>query len=354
MAKGTKRPEAPPGSGGAKRAKSARAARMEDVAKLAGVTAMTVSRALRTPEKVSEETRNRVQEAVRLSGFIPNYAARSLSSQRSQIVVALFPTVMNSVFSGTIEALSDALSKEGFHLLLGETDFDVNTEETLLAGFVGWRPAGIVLVGSDHTVGTRAVLESASAPVIELWNLPKKPFDIAVGFSNFGAAYDMTKSLYDWGYRRIAFMYLEAPHNDRSADRRSGYRKAMADLGLPHDESLEIPVPFGVPSGREGLRQLLARDEAIDAVLCASDTLAVGALMEALRMGRRVPKDIAITGFGDVELAAELVPSLTTVHLPRAEMAQRSARAILERIDGTYTGPAVIDCGYSIVRRESA
>src|SRR5690606_37224989 len=131
-----------------------RMARMSDVARLAGVTAMTVSRALRTPEKVSPETRKRVEEAVQRSGFVLSYAARSLVSQRSQIIVALFPTVMNSVFSGTIEGLSKLLAERGYPLLLGETDFDIATEERLLAGFIGWRPAGIVVTGSNHTVGT--------------------------------------------------------------------------------------------------------------------------------------------------------------------------------------------------------
>jgi LacI family transcriptional regulator, gluconate utilization system Gnt-I transcriptional repressor len=331
-----------------------RMARMSDVARIAGVTAMTVSRALRTPEKVSAETRKRVAEAVRNSGFIPNYAARSLVAQRSQIIVALFPTILNSVFSGTIEGLSRVLAENGYYLLLGETNFDIKTEEKLLSGFVGWRPAGILLTGSEHTVATRTMLMNVHAPVIELWNLPKKPFDIAVGFSNFEATYKMTCSLFEWGYRRIAFMYLNFPQNDRSTDRRNGYRAAVRDLGLPRDSKLEMQVPFGVQAGRDGLRVLLKNNPDIDVVLCASDTLAVGALMETLRMGRRVPEELAIAGFGDVELAAELVPSLTTVQLPRAGMAQATAQVLMERIAGTYTGPKIIDCGFSIVRRESA
>ncbi len=329
-------------------------ARMKDVAKLAGVTTMTVSRALRTPDKVSEETRLKVEEAVRRVGFIPNYAARSLVSQRSQVVVALFPTMMNSVFSGTIEELSQDLARSGYHLLLGGTDFDIDQEEKLLSGFIGWRPAGIIVTGSIHTVATRHMLENANAPVIELWSLPKKPFDVAVGFSNRDATYQMTMSLYSWGYRNIGFLYVDYPRNDRAVDRRAGYRTAMRDLGIPFRPELEVPLPFGMEAGRVGLRRILEADPDIDAVMCGSDTLAVGALMEALRLGCRVPQDIAISGFGDVELARELVPSLTTVRIPRAEIGRTSARIILDRIAGTYEGPAVVDCGFSIIRRESA
>ena len=337
------------------RAKPAgRMASMSDVARLAGVTAMTVSRVLRTPEKVSPETISKVQEAVRRSGFVPNYAARSLVSQRSQIVIALFPTVLNSVFSGTIESLSHALSLKGYHLLLGETDFDIETEEALLASFIGWRPAGIVVTGTEHTVGTRAMLENSPAPVVELWNLPRRPFDHAVGFSNYDATFRMTEAMHGWGYRRIALMYLDAPNNDRTVDRRAGYRKAVSTLGLPQDPALEVKAGFATKAGREGLRRLLDARPDVDAVLCTSDTLAIGALMEALPLGLRVPQDIAIAGFGDVELAAELTPSLTTVHLPREEIGRRTADVILRRINGTYDGPAVIDCGYHIIRRESA
>ncbi|WP_340328215.1 LacI family DNA-binding transcriptional regulator [Microbaculum marinum] len=331
-----------------------RIARMSDVARLAGVTTMTVSRALRTPEAVSPQTLEKIEEAVRSTGFIPNYAARSLVSQRSQIIVALFPTMMNSVFSGTIEELSRQFLANGYHLLLGETSFDVEVEEKLLSGFIGWRPAGLVLTGSEHTDYSRKMLENSAAPVVELWNLPDNPFDVAVGFSNREAAYRMTMSLYEWGYRRIAFMNLHYPLNDRSVDRSAGYRQAMAELGVPVTEDMEIWVPFGVESGRAAIDRLTTASPRIDALFCSSDTLALGALMGATRAGLRVPEDLAIAGFGDVELASSVVPALTTVGVPRAAIGRESARIIMERLNGSYDGPPVVDCGFTIVRRESA
>lgn len=329
-------------------------AKMADVAALAGVTIMTVSRALHTPGLVSPATLQKVQEAIRKTGFVPNYAARSLVSKQSPIIVALFPTMMNSVFSGTIEELSRRFSAQGYNLLLGETSFDIDIEEKLLAGFMGWRPAAIILTGSEHTPVSRKILENCAAPVVELWNLPKQPFDLAVGLSNRQAAYDMTRSLYEWGYRRIAFLNLHYPNNDRSIDRSAGYRQAMADFGLEVTPELEIKVPFGMESGSAAVRDLLKIKPKIDAVFCSSDSLAVGAMMGALRAGLSVPGDLAIAGFGNVELAATVVPSLTTVDVPRSQIGQECARIILERLRGTYDGPSVIDCGYSIIRRESA
>lgn len=327
---------------------------MADVALLAGVTTMTVSRALRTPTAVSASTLEKINDAISRTGFVPNYAARSLVAQHSPIIVALFPTLMNSVFSGTIEELSRQFAAHGYNLLLGETGFDIDVEEKLLSGFIGWRPAAMILTGSEHTETSRKILENSMAPVVELWNLPAKPFDLAVGLSNRQAAYDMTKSLYDWGYRRIAFMNLHYPLNDRSADRRGGYRQAMADIGIEISPGMEIDVPFGMESGSAAVRDLIKVSPKIDAVFCASDTLAVGALMGALRAGLRVPQDLAIAGFGNVELASTVVPSLTTVDVPRAQIGRECARIIMENLRGNYDGPSVIDCGFSIIRRESA
>jgi LacI family gluconate utilization system Gnt-I transcriptional repressor len=338
----------------AKSPSKGRIARMSDVAKLAGVTTMTVSRALRTPEAVSPKTLRKVEEAVRASGFITNYAARSLSSQRSQIVVALFPTMMNSVFSGTIEELSRQFLANGYHLLLGETSFDVEIEEKLLSGFIGWRPAALILTGSGHTAASRHILENSAATVVELWNLPANPFDLAVGFSNRDAAYDMTIALHRWGYRRIAFVNLHYAQNDRSVDRSAGYRDAMREIGVPEADIVEIAVPFGMESGGAVVEEIRRTRPEVDAIFCSSDTLAVGAVMGALRLGLRVPEDLAIAGFGDVELASAIVPALTTVKVPRAEIGRECARIIMERLRGTYDGPAVIDCGYSIIRRDSA
>lgn len=328
--------------------------RMADVAQLAGVTAMTVSRALRTPEKVSPETLRRIDEAVRASGFVPNYAARSLISQNSRFIVALVPTVMNSVFSGTIEGLGEVLSQHGYQLLLGDTNFDIKREEALLAEFIGWRPAGVVLTGRHHSTRTNALLKALGVPVVELWNASKKPIDVSVGFSNDDAAFEMTSKLAAWGYRKIGLLYIQARHNDRSIGRRQGYRRAIRELGLPSEPGLEVETSFGFQAGRTGLRQLLDWHPDVNAVMCASDTLAVGALMEALRLGKRVPKELGIAGFGDVELAAELVPALTTVRLPRMEIGRRTGEVLLQRIAGTYGGSRAIDCGFSIVRRESA
>jgi LacI family gluconate utilization system Gnt-I transcriptional repressor len=237
---------------------------------------------------------------------------------------------------------------------LGDTNFDIRKEEKLLSAFLGWQPAGIVVTGRVHTSATLSLLAGARAPVVETWCLKRKPFDHVVGFSNYRAARAMAYSLAEWGYRKIAFVYVDARYNDRSLDRRAGYRSAVKELGVPVSPQLEEEVPFGMGVAREAVHRLLAREPDLDAIMCASDTLAVGVLMECLRSGKKVPQDIAVSGFGDVELAAELVPSLTTVQLPRREIGKIAGEILLASAGGGYQGPSVVDCGFSIVRRESA
>jgi LacI family gluconate utilization system Gnt-I transcriptional repressor len=327
---------------------------MSDVARLARVTPMTVSRALRTPSLVSRETLARVEAAIAKTGFVPNYVAGSLSSNHSRIIVAIVPTIMNSVFSGMIEGLSEVLRSRNYQLLLGSTNFDLDVEEKLLREFLGWRPAGIVVTGGKHTRGTRTMLTNSGVPVVETWHLDGEPLDVVVGFSNYSAAYEMARSLVGWGYRRIALIHISAQNNDRSAARRNGYRQALIDAGRKVDPNLECEVKFGVGAGRGAAARLLDANPDIDAIMCASDALAAGVLMECIRRGYRVPKDIAVTGFGDVELSAELVPSLTTVHLPRNEIGRRTGQVLLDRIAGEAPATTRFDCGFSIVRRDSA
>jgi len=327
---------------------------MSDVARLARVTPMTVSRALRTPALVSKATLARVEAAIVKTGFVPNYVAGSLSSSHSRIIVAIVPTIMNSVFSGMIEGLSEVLRSRNYQLLLGSTNFDLDVEEKLLREFLGWRPAGIVVTGRRHTRGARTMLINSGVPVVETWHLDGEPMDTVVGFSNYNAAYEMARSLIGWGYRKIALIYISAHNNDRSIARRDGYRKALADAGRKLDPGLECEVKFGVGAGRGAAARLLEARPDVDAIMCASDALAAGVLMECMRRGYSVPKDIAVTGFGDVELSAELVPSLTTVHLPRNEIGRRTAQVLLDRIAGDLPAASRYDCGFTIVRRESA
>jgi len=330
------------------------AVRMREIAERAGVTAMTVSRALRTPNKVSPDTLERIRKAIDELGFLPNFVAGSLSSRQSRMVAVSVPSLANSVFSDFIEEMSTTLIAKGYTTMVGCSSYDHKYEEEILSEFLGWRPAGVVLTGTSHTERTREMCRRSGVPIIETWCKTTKPLDIVVGFSNQRAAYEMTRSLIGWGYKKIGFGYVDSENNDRSMERRRGWKKALKEAGYECQDSRTQGGSFAIREGAMILDRLLERHSDTDAIVFGSDTLAVGALMEAQRRGMRVPEDIAITGFGDVEIAGETVPSLTTVRTPRRELGRMCAEVLLEKIAGTYQGPRVIDRGFEIIRRQSA
>lgn len=341
-------------SGSTDGADSSNVVGMREIAAHAGVTKMTVSRALRMPEKVSQETLKRIQAAIDALGFVPNSVAGSLSSRQSRIVAVSVPTLANSVFSNFIEALSETLIESGYTTMIGCSSYDLKLEEQMLTEFLGWRPAGVILTGAAHTARTKKMCLQSGLPIIETWCNTRNPLDIVVGFSNQRAAYEMTRSMISWNYRSIGFGYVASEYNDRSHERGRGWRKALVEAGIDASESRTEGGDFRISEGGRILDVILERHPETDAIVFGSDTLAVGALMRAQRRGLLVPRDIAISGFGDVEIAGETVPGLTTVRTPRRELGRICADVLIQSMKGNYDGPRIIDKGFSIIRRESA
>jgi LacI family gluconate utilization system Gnt-I transcriptional repressor len=339
---GTRRPRSP-----------GTAVRIEEVARLAGVSAITVSRALNTPDKVAEKTRKAVWEAVEKTGYIPNRLAGSLASNRSRTIGVIIPTIINSIFADKVQGMTDVLLKEGYHLMLANSGYSLEVESDLVSAFVAQRPSGLVLTGVSHDDRTRSLLGRAGIAVVETWSLGDDPIDMLVGFSNEDAARAMVLHLHGLGYRRIGLVSAPVDHNDRAASRVAGYRKALRECGLPEIRSLEREAAFSFRNGALALSSLLDSHPDIDAIFFANDILAAGALLECQRRGIAVPDDLGIAGFDDVDLAAETVPGLTTVRIPRYEIGARAAQLILDRIGGREPEEKVIDLGFEIVSRGS-
>ncbi len=324
---------------------------MADVARLAGVSMVTVSRAINEPQKVAPATLARITAAIERIGYVPNLLAGSLASKRTRIVAALVPTIANSIFSETVQGMSDVLAGEHYQLLIGQTGYDAAVEHGLVTAFVGRRVDGLILTGIDHSKATRQQLLRVDMPVVETWDLTPSPIDCVVGFSNRDAGQAMTRYLLGRGYRRIAFV---GGADDRSISRREGWRAALAAAGLGEGPWLELPPPATVVAGREAIDALIARAPDLRAVFFSNDALALGALLQCQRRGWAVPDRIAIAGFTDTELAAEFNPALTTVHVRGREIGELAARTVLARIEGRGDLNAVVDVGYSIVGRASA
>lgn len=336
-------------------------ATMQDVANLAAVSKITVSRVLRSPDKVAPTTRQRIQDAIRTLGYVPDEAAGAFSSGRSRIVGALVSTLSGSIFAATIDGLSSRLRQDGYQLLLAATDYSAEMEADIVGTLLGRRPDGLVTTSSQHTQTTRSLLASAGIPVVELWDLPQTPIDSAVGFSNRGAGFAMTRFLFDRGYRRIGFIGSDADNDVRTTMRAQGYGAAIETSGQPEPRTVAVAAAIqnAAQRGAEGLGQILDRWPDTDAVFCSSDAVALGAISEARRRGLSIPDTIAIAGFGDFEYAGTFGLELTTVRIPKRNIGIKAAEIILDRtrkaegLEKPILGRN-IDVGFEIVRRSSA
>ena len=330
--------------------------RMRDVAKRAGVSTMTVSRALNEPSKVSTEMRERVSRAVQEIGYLPNHLARSLSSSRSTTAGLIVPSIDNSIYTQTVKGLSVVLRSHGFQLMIAECGYDPAGEEELIAAFLTQRVSGLVLHNAEHSARAQAMIRQAGIPVVENGNLPRAPLDMAVSYSNRDAAYAMTMHLGRLGYRRIGFASLFSHNNDRSRDRIEGYRAALAQLGQAPDPRLIVETARGLGAGAEAVVRVVQAVAEVDALFCAGDVLAVGALFECQRRGWAVPGRIAIASFDDVDLLRHVSPAVTTLRLPRYDIGERSAQMLLGRIlDGAdHLRGSVVDLKFEIIQRQSA
>lgn len=323
---------------------------LHDVAKLAGVAPITASRALSSPKQVSPEVLKRVTDAVAKTGYVRNGMAGSLASTRSRLVAAVVPTIIGPVFQNSIQALTTALAEEGYQLMLGQSGYVNSREDALLEAIIGRRPDGIVLTGIMHSAEGRKRLMAAGIPVVETWDLTPTPLDMLVGFSHASVGAAVANYLHRKGRRNLAVI----AGDDERADRRlHAFEEAARAAGLPAVRSIRVPAPTTLKSGREALAKLLDASP-IDAVFCSSDLLALGVLTEARARGIDVPGKLAVMGFGDLEFAADLEPSLTTVRIDGEAIGRQAAQFIIERAEGRVPDAAVVDVGFQIIERASA
>ena len=274
----------------------ASAARMEDVARRAGVSVTTVSRTVRTPEKVSPRTRQRVVRVIRTLGYVHNLVAGSLASHRTHVIAAIVPNIDNPAYGKSIQAAAELLRRNGFHLLLGNHGFLKGEEEHLVAAFLGRRPDGFILHGRRHTEAAKRMLTCAGIPIVELGELSCRPLDMVVSYSNFAAAKAVTTYLAKRGYQRIGIACTYMRVSERQYQRWRGYRAALREHGMRYSPKHVAETTFGYRQGAEALLMILKQDPDVDAVFFTGDVMAVGAELECLRRGWKVPEKIHFWG----------------------------------------------------------
>lgn len=324
---------------------------LDAVARLARVSPITVSRALRNPALVAESTRRRILRVVGQTGYVPDRAASTLASNSSRIVALIIPRATNPSNADMFQGLADRLEGEGFSLLLGTTRSDVQKEEALVQAVLGWRPAALVLTGLDHTARARKLLARAMLPIVELFDTAGEPLDMAVGFSNADATRALSERLWNKGYRSLHYIHVDFPQNSRLVRRRDGFIAAMQGLGI------ESPVVHNTTdvtfsAGVEAAKRILGDARRPDAVMCANDVIAVGAMFEFIRQGVRVPGDLAVAGFEDIDLASAVSPMLTSVRIDAYRIGRAAGENIVLRLAGKDV-PRVVDVGFELIERES-
>lgn len=337
--------------------RSAGSITLADVARIAGVAKITASRVLSNPSVVSEETRRRVLDAVASSGYIPNIMAGALKSKRTRLIACLVPTIASgSAFLVAVQAMTEAFRTAGFQVMLAERGYDPSREAELIEAVIARRPDAVVITGVMSSEPVRRRLKAAGMPVVETWDMSARPIDMLVGFSHEEAGAAMARFLHRKGRRRLAMIAATEPRGDARA---RGFIDEARRLGLATEGEPGMPVhtieaPTRMSHGREGLAALLARHPRIDALFCATDLVAVGALIEAQHRRIDVPGQLAICGFGDLDMAAATEPPLTTIHIDSGEIGRRAAALAMARIDGKRVPRRVVDVGFAVVERGSA
>jgi LacI family transcriptional regulator len=302
---------------------------VDDVAKLAGVSTATVSRCLNNPETVLEDTRRKVQIAVDELGYTPNFGGRYLASNSSRTMGAIIPTMENAIFARGIQAFQEVLANSGITLLISTSGYDPQREFENIQALVSQGAEGLLLIGAARPKKTYDFLHRRNIPHVIAWNHRQDGEHLYVGFDNYVAMQELTNTVLQMGHRHIAIIAGPTTNNDRIEDRISG---AQAAIEKNNDASLIIkssPTNTSPILSGQAFEELMALDIRPTVIMCSNDALAVGAIMRAKEMNIRVPEDISITGFDDIDVAEIVTPSLTTVHVPHRHMGEAAARLLL-------------------------
>jgi LacI family gluconate utilization system Gnt-I transcriptional repressor len=335
-----------------RRSRSSGRITLHDVAQAAGVSPITVSRALRGERSVAKELVDRVKQAAARLGYVPDPAARALASSRSSHVAVLIPLLTNNLFVDLLEAVHRTLLPAGYQTLIGVTHYDPHEEEQLLRDQLLHRPAGVLVTGFDRRDETRQLMAASRVPVVHVMETSHACGIYSVGFSQRKAGHAMTRHLLERGYRRIAF--AAAQLDPRTMERAEGYRQCLRDAGR-YDASLEWlrPERSSLALGGQMFEQLMQLATPPDAIFFCNDDLAQGGLLAALRLDVKVPGQVAVAGFNDLTGSDQMLPRLTTVRTPRTEIGEQAAHMLLRLMRGEPVDAPCVDVGYELLLRDS-
>nr|WP_221235674.1 LacI family DNA-binding transcriptional regulator [Sagittula marina] len=306
---------------------------MRDVSEASGVSEMTVSRVLRNRGDVSQATREKVLEAAKALGYVPNKIAGALASQRVNLVAVIIPSLRNMVFPEVMSGISRVLEETELQPVVGVTDYLPEKEERVLYEMLSWRPSGVIVAGLEHTDASRAMLKASGIPVVEIMDTDGTPIDSAVGISHRRAGREMARAILKQGYQRIGFMGTKMPLDHRARKRFEGFTEALAKDGVEIAEHEFYSGGSALAKGREITKAMLERDPELDFLYYSNDMIAAGGLLHCLDAGIDVPGQVGLAGFNGVELLDGLPKQLATMDACRTEIGTKAAEIIAARVE---------------------
>nr|WP_284040802.1 LacI family DNA-binding transcriptional regulator [Phaeovulum sp. NW3] len=316
---------------------------MRDVSEASGVSEMTVSRVLRNRGDVSDATREKVLEAAKALGYVPNKIAGALASQRVNLVAVIIPSLSNLVFPEVLTGISKELEDTGLQPVVGVTNYSLEKEETVLYEMLSWRPSGVIIAGLEHTDAARAMLENAGIPIVEIMDVDGKGIDSVVGISHRRAGLKMAEAIIAAGYRRIGFLGTKMPEDHRARKRLEGFKEGLEAAGLSLADQEFYAGGSALLKGREMTEAILRRSPDLDFLYYSNDMIGAGGLLWCLENGIDVPNQIGLAGFNGVDLLEGLPRRLATMDACRREIGQRAAAIIAGRSPSGLIGGEIIE-----------
>ncbi|MGH1452890.1 MAG: LacI family DNA-binding transcriptional regulator [Paracoccaceae bacterium] len=311
--------------------KTARPLTLRDVSEASGVSEMTVSRVLRNRGDVSDTTREKVLQAAKSLGYVPNKIAGALASQRVNLVAVIIPSLSNMVFPEVMTGISRVLEETDLQPVVGVTDYLPEKEEKVLYEMLSWRPSGVIIAGLEHSDASRAMLRASGIPVVEIMDTDGIPVDAMVGISHRRAGREMAAAIIEAGYRRIGFLGTKMPLDHRARKRFEGFTQALAKAGIEMADQEFYSGGSALAKGREMTQTMLERTPDLDFLYYSNDMIGAGGLLYLIEKGYDIPGDIGLAGFNGVELLQGLPRQLATMDACRAEVGRRAAEILVER-----------------------
>ncbi len=302
---------------------------LEDVARYAGVSTATVSRCLNDPARVREPTRERVMVAIDALGYAPNFGARTLVLNRTNIMGAIIPTMDNAIFARGLQALQERLAEDDVTLLVSTSNYAAEQELAQIRALISRGVDGLMLIGEARDPSAYQLLNQRRIPFVLAWTWKRTCPHICVGFDNEEAGAMVARQVIACGHKSIAMIAGITEGNDRAAERLAGVRRALRETGLHLGEDQVVETKYSFESARDAVVRLLAYRPRPTAIICGNDVLAIGALTGVQEAGLQVPQHMSVVGFDDIDVARFSNPPLTTVHVPHCQMGRVAGETLL-------------------------